>query len=160
MADLIYLPVKNVQYGDLFDWSVPVERCKSRTVTLSPTKSPRKDGLIVLKDKTGNGTLAQENEQDIALFRFKDTVYAVRENCPHLGGPLHLGEIEELADSLCVKCPWHGWKIDLKDGKVKFPHGHDVTTVVFPVKVTENGQIYIGFDRLAEKYFHVEDSEF
>jgi nitrite reductase/ring-hydroxylating ferredoxin subunit len=34
-----------------------------------------------------------------------------------MGGPLGAGDIEEVAGSTCIVCPWHYLKIDLKDGK-------------------------------------------
>jgi nitrite reductase/ring-hydroxylating ferredoxin subunit len=33
--------------------------------------------------------------------------------CPHWGGPL--GEAEE--DGACVRCPWHGYRFDVRDGR-------------------------------------------
>lgn len=75
---------------------------------------------------------------------------------------MHLGEIEDLGEELlCIKCPWHGWKIDPYTGKVISPKGHDLqSSVVYPVKVKEDGQLFIGFDGLDEKYFHLEECEF
>ena len=50
-----------------------------------------------------------------------------RNRCPHHGGPLCLGSIEqriegapgryELAGSRVLRCPWHGWEFDLTTGK-------------------------------------------
>ena len=76
------------------------------------------------------------------------------------GGPLHLGDIEEIDKSICVKCPWHGWKIDLETGKVVHPVGHGIeATLTFPVKVNDNGDMFVGFDGLNTKYFKT-DFEF
>ena len=53
-----------------------------------------------------NGLLVTANETQIALFRFGiDTVYAINKRCPHKGGPLHMGDIEDLGKErkrLCV----------------------------------------------------------
>ncbi|XP_060604139.1 uncharacterized protein LOC132756995 [Ruditapes philippinarum] len=161
MDQLVFLPVQNLRFKDLFDWSIPVQRCKSSKVILTPPASPRKNGVVIPHKDKEHGTLTQANEQDIALFRYKTRVYAVKEECPHAGGPLHLGDIEELADELVVRCPWHGWKIDLETGKVKFPKGHDLqSTLAYPVKVTEDGKLYIGFNGLYDGYFNVEDCDF
>ena len=55
-----------------------------------------------------NGLLVTANETQIALFRFGiDTVYAINKRCPHKGGPLHMGDIEDLGKErkrLCVVC--------------------------------------------------------
>lgn len=36
--------------------------------------------------------------------------------CPHEGGPLDLGDIEELADRLVIICPWHLFDFDVSNG--------------------------------------------
>ena len=70
------------------------------------------------------------------------------------GGPLHLGDIEEVDDAICVKCPWHGWKMDLETGRVVHPAGHELqTTFTYPVKVKDNDNLYVGVDGLSENYF-------
>jgi len=48
----------------------------------------------------------------IALFRDRENIYALDDSCPHKGGPLSAGWIEEGH----VFCPLHGWKFDLKTG--------------------------------------------
>jgi len=61
-------------------------RCKLNKVTVSPSKSPRKNGVLVEKlDPEASGSLVNANETNIAIFRYKTTVYAVKEECPHLG---------------------------------------------------------------------------
>jgi len=42
-----------------------------------------------------------------------------------------------------------------------FPGGHDLqSTDVFPVKVTEEGRLFIGFKGLDQKYFKLEECNF
>lgn len=36
--------------------------------------------------------------------------------CYHAGGPLMLGEIEEVNGAECIRCPWHNYPIRLADG--------------------------------------------
>jgi nitrite reductase (NADH) small subunit len=46
----------------------------------------------------------------------------VRNRCPHHGGPLCLGTVEQRVtgrpggyartDELVLRCPWHGWEFD------------------------------------------------
>ncbi len=50
----------------------------------------------------------------VVLVRQKDEIFALRETCTHLGGPLSEGKIE--GDS--IRCPWHGSRFCLKDGAV------------------------------------------
>ena len=55
---------------------------------------------------------------DVAVFRTSDDqVFAVRDACPHKGGPLSQG----IVHGTSVTCPLHNWKIDLasvENGKV------------------------------------------
>ncbi len=57
--------------------------------------------------------LIEFNEQKIILFFIKGEVYAVNALCPHRGGPLEEGELNEYE----VTCPWHGFSFDLKTGE-------------------------------------------
>lgn len=54
------------------------------------------------------------DEYLIAFFNIDGTIYAVDDVCPHLGGPLHDGNIEK--DEKLVSCPLHGWRFSLCDG--------------------------------------------
>jgi nitrite reductase (NADH) small subunit len=49
---------------------------------------------------------------EVAIFHHQGSFYAVQNLCPHQGGPLGDGEV----DDHCVTCPWHGWKFDLRTG--------------------------------------------
>jgi nitrite reductase/ring-hydroxylating ferredoxin subunit len=53
----------------------------------------------------------------LVLVRRGDVVYALKETCPHAGGPLAEGHLE--GDT--VICPWHGSALRLSDGAVR--HG-------------------------------------
>ncbi len=57
--------------------------------------------------------------------------------CPHQGGPLGEGAIE----NGLLRCPWHGWDYDPLTGKP--PGGYDDGVETFPVEIREDG-IYIG----------------
>lgn len=50
--------------------------------------------------------------EEIALFKVEGQIYALNNACPHMGGPLAEGDIEDCT----VTCPWHGWQFDLKTG--------------------------------------------
>jgi nitrite reductase/ring-hydroxylating ferredoxin subunit len=73
----------------------------------------------------------------VVLVKQGDTIFALRDTCTHLGGPLSEGKLE--GDS--IRCPWHGSRFCLTDGRVLdgpavFPER------VFDVRVRE-GQIEI-----------------
>jgi len=53
----------------------------------------------------------------VALFRLPSGQYAaVDAICPHQGGALELGAIEECDKSISVLCPRHAWAFDLSTG--------------------------------------------
>jgi nitrite reductase (NADH) small subunit len=53
------------------------------------------------------------NGQSIALFRDGEDIFALRDECPHKGGPLSQGWV----DNGHVFCPLHGWKFELRTGE-------------------------------------------
>lgn len=67
---------------------------------------------------------------DIAVFRTADNdVFALRDRCPHKGGPLSQG----IVHGQRVTCPLHGWVLELASGDAVAP---DVGCAKrFPVKV-------------------------
>lgn len=57
-------------------------------------------------------------EGDIAVFRTaQDAVFALRDKCPHKGGPLSQG----LVHGEQVTCSLHGWKLRLDNGEAVAP---------------------------------------
>jgi nitrite reductase (NADH) small subunit len=74
---------------------------------------------------------------DIAVFRNADDgVFALRDKCPHQGGPLSQG----IVYGNHVACPLHNWSICLDDGNAVAPD--EGCAERFPVKV-ENGFVYL-----------------
>src|SRR5512132_972499 len=50
----------------------------------------------------------------VLLVRKGQRIYAIAETCAHLGGPLSEGKLEGTS----VRCPWHGSRFSLEDGRV------------------------------------------
>lgn len=92
----------------------------------------------------------------LCLVHFRGEYSAMDNHCPHQGGPLGEGSIEEGADGNCVlRCPWHGWDFDPLTGKP--PGGHeDSGQQMFPVKVEDDG-IYVGVQKEIETPATVSD---
>ena len=73
----------------------------------------------------------------ICLTHFKGKFSALDNRCPHQGGPLGEGSIE----NGMLRCPWHGWDFDPCTGKP--PGGFDDGVKTFEVKEEEEA-IYVG----------------
>lgn len=62
--------------------------------------------------------VVQTKQGDIAVFRnSQDEIFALRDKCPHKGGPLSQG----IVHGKTVTCPLHNWKISLQDGEALAP---------------------------------------
>jgi ferredoxin-nitrite reductase len=62
--------------------------------------------------KEGAAKLVRVNNQEIAVFKHQGKLCALQNDCPHEGGQLSAGWIEDGA----VVCPLHGYKFDLTSG--------------------------------------------
>jgi len=81
--------------------------------------------------------------RSVCLVHFKGEYAAMDNHCPHQGGPLGEGAIEDGIDDQCwIRCPWHGWDFDPLTGKP--PGGHeDAGQEMFQVETRDDG-IYVG----------------
>jgi nitrite reductase (NADH) small subunit len=62
--------------------------------------------------------VVRREDGDIAVFRTaNDEVFALRDKCPHKGGPLSQGIVFEKR----VACPLHDWVIELSTGDAVAP---------------------------------------
>lgn len=77
---------------------------------------------------------------EIAVFRTEsDTVFALRDRCPHKGGPLSQGIV--FGES--VACPLHNWCISLRSSEATAPDEGSVES--YPVHV-EAGAVLLDPD--------------
>lgn len=77
----------------------------------------------------GERRIVNIGRRSIGVFHVGERFYAVRNRCPHQGGPLCVGHIlgDAVADvpgaaavsnnPLRIACPWHGWEYDLATGQ-------------------------------------------
>ena len=80
---------------------------------------------------------------DIAIFRTADDrVFAVRDRCPHRGGPLSQG----IVFGERVACPLHNWTIELANGCAVAPDRGCATT--YPVRI-DDGVVHVAPDAKA-----------
>ena len=75
----------------------------------------------------------------LCLTHFEGKFSALDNKCPHQGGPLGEGSIE----NGMLRCPWHGWDFHPCTGKP--PGGYDDGVETFDVK-EEDGAIFVGLE--------------
>jgi nitrite reductase/ring-hydroxylating ferredoxin subunit len=77
---------------------------------------------------------------EIVVVNLDGALHAFANRCPHQGGPLSKGRLEDGA----MICPWHLWRFDARTGRPHFPEGYSGVTR-YPVKV-ESGRIFVAVD--------------
>jgi nitrite reductase (NADH) small subunit len=95
--------------------------------------------------------VARVNGREVGVVAEPDgSLHAIRNRCPHHGGPLCLGRVVErvgggpgsyrLTGQRSLRCPWHGWEFDLETGVcVDEP---TLRAAVYPVRV-EDGRVLV-----------------
>ena len=61
----------------------------------------------------GEGRTYELEGHNVAVFNVGGAFHAMDGGCPHRGGPLGEGYLEEKV----VTCPWHGWRFDVTTGQ-------------------------------------------
>ncbi len=92
--------------------------------------------------------------RSIGVFNIKNSLYAVRNSCPHQGAPLCLGKVkgtmksskphtyEYVMDEQVLVCPWHCWEFDITNGRSVFnPHKMRVKTYEVTLEAEEDPSI-------------------
>jgi nitrite reductase/ring-hydroxylating ferredoxin subunit len=76
----------------------------------------------------GGRKIVHVDGRSIGIFNVGGEYLAVRNRCPHQGGPLCLGTLVGAVESPepgvyrhsrpgeMIRCPWHAWEFDLRDG--------------------------------------------
>ncbi len=78
----------------------------------------------------------------VCMTHFAGKFAALDNRCPHQGGPLGEGSIE----NGLLRCPWHGWDYDPLTGKAP---GYDDGVETFAIEEREDG-IYVGIPAMPE----------
>ena len=107
----------------------------------------------ILEDKSelaeGRVMTAVAGHRTLCISHFKGKICALDNKCPHQGGPLGEGSIE----NGLLRCPWHGWDYDPCSGKVP---GYDDGVEVFKVQERNDG-IYVGLVPEREHHYDISD---
>lgn len=93
----------------------------------------------------GQGRTVAVEGHSLAVYNFGGTIYALEDRCPHRGGPLGAGVLQEGQ----VYCPLHGWGFDLRTGACRDRPDRPVRA--YPVR-THNGRVEVCLDAKPENF--------
>ena len=102
--------------------------------------------------ETGGRKVVEVAGRSVGVFRVNGEFYALRNTCPHQGGPLCEGLLTGFLESSApgdyrytrrgeiLRCPWHGWEFDVKTGQSWFdPAGVRVRSYAVTVEEGAEG---------------------
>jgi pyruvate oxidase len=78
-------------------------------------------------------------QQTLCMTHHQGQYGALNNKCPHQGGPLGEGSIE----NGLLRCPWHGWDFDPLTGNTP---GYDDGVDSYPVQIRDDG-VYVGLPK-------------
>src|SRR5882757_5850719 len=89
-------------------------------------------------DELGEGRVRTvvAGPKSIALTHHEGRYGALDNHCPHQGGPLGEGTIE----NGLLRCPWHGFDYCPLDGKSP---GFDDEAITYPLEIRD-GEVFVG----------------
>ncbi len=85
----------------------------------------------------------------VAMTHYKSRYGALNNKCPHQGGPLGEGSIE----NGLLRCPWHGWDFCPLKGNTP---GYEDGVEAYEVEVRDDG-IYVGLEKESSRVTTVSD---
>ena len=95
-----------------------------------------------IKLQNGSSThieLTDNLNDDVAIFRIGDELFAVSNVCPHK----HTQEIYDgLVENYIVSCPFHGWEFDLRTGENKNPKFSTKSLKTYTI-IQKDNKLYI-----------------
>ena len=92
----------------------------------------------------GNGKYVDIDGTPLAVFLHEGEPYVIDDLCPHAGGELSGGWVEQVQGKACAVCPLHGWPFALDDGEMP-GGGGGVRT--YPAEVEErDGKRFVTID--------------
>lgn len=85
---------------------------------------------------SGSRKIVEVAGRSVGIFNIDGVLFALRNRCPHQGGPLCLGTLGGVVVSTApgeyaysrpsemLRCPWHGWEFDVRTGQSWFDPRH------------------------------------
>ncbi len=87
----------------------------------------------------GKGKMFTVNGKEIAVFKVNGKFYAIENACPHRGGSLADG----ILNDKIITCPLHSWQFDITTGRCTFEGAPNVKS--FEAR-SESGEVLVYLD--------------
>ena len=93
---------------------------------------PKYEVATVDEIQPGERKIVDVGGRSIGVFNLNGEFFALRNICPHEGGPLCVGPLCGVVESempgeyhysnpgQILRCPWHGWEFDIRTGQSWF----------------------------------------
>jgi nitrite reductase/ring-hydroxylating ferredoxin subunit len=86
----------------------------------------------------GEVALVEAGDKKVCIARWKDGWYGFSHSCPHAGGLMEEGYLDDLGN---VVCPIHHYKFSLRNGRNTTGEGYKLKT--YPVESRPDG-VFVG----------------
>lgn len=118
----------------------PVIRRKPSPANGFLSATEREYVTVAQRDQVPPGSVVEVHVGDraYALANVDGKLYAIDNNCQHMGGPLSKGFLKGKQ----LICPWHAWSWDVTNGRNIAP-GVDWRAFRVPVRVLPTGEIQL-----------------
>jgi len=135
---------KNKPFCDGMHWHVDFDDGEEEKPGPAKSRKRLKWHKVAALDELADGQVKSVTAggKAIALTRVSERYGALDGVCPHQGGPLAEGTI----DNGVLRCPWHGWGFDPLTGKEK--DGRHADVAAYPVEEREDG-IYVQLESVS-----------
>ncbi|KAH6582666.1 hypothetical protein BASA61_008416 [Batrachochytrium salamandrivorans] len=109
-----YLPIASL---DDFVGDAGQEIETAAAANMAPIKADGAYRRAVVTLRSTASSTTQPPQDWVVLTNDLCSFWAIEATCPHSGGPLHLGDIEDIcSDQPSIVCPWHEYRFSLVDG--------------------------------------------
>jgi nitrite reductase/ring-hydroxylating ferredoxin subunit len=120
------------------------------------TGSRRREAPAVARPQLG--ARATVGGAPVAVFKYKGQPLVVGGVCPHAGGDIAAGDIEEYEHLQCVTCPRHNFLFDTRSGDTVVPSNKSWVLPVLPARVDAGtGEVLAGLPGLPSATFAAMD---
>ena len=65
----------------------------------------------------GSKVHAEVKGRYVSVFNLRGKFYCLDAVCYHAGGPLTVGDVEDIGGKACVVCPWHNYCVTVETGE-------------------------------------------